>query len=87
MCLGEVAEVLQLLPGPGALVRSEARTTTVSLLALDGTVAVGDWVVCHSGFALNRLTAQESHEATAIRGIHTEATSATAESTTKGEER
>lgn len=87
MCLGEVAEVLQLLPGPRALVRSDARTATVSLLALDGTVAVGDWVVCHSGFALNRVTAHEAHEAIATRGLQTEATSATAESTTKGEER
>lgn len=67
MCLGELAEVLQLVGGSAALVRSEARTVTVSLLTLDDEVATGDWVVCHSGFALSRLTPEEAREAAAIR--------------------
>lgn len=67
MCLGEVALVLELAPGGSALVRSGERTTTVSLLTLDDGVAPGDWVVCHSGFALGRVTAEEAAEATAIR--------------------
>jgi hydrogenase expression/formation protein HypC len=67
MCLGELAEVLQLVGPSAALVRSEARTVTVSLLTLDDAVAPGDWVVCHSGFALSRLTPDEAHDAAAIR--------------------
>lgn len=67
MCLGELAEVLQLTGDSAALVRSEARTVTVSLLTLDDAVAPGDWVVCHSGFALSRLTPVEARDAAAIR--------------------
>ncbi|GAA2162938.1 HypC/HybG/HupF family hydrogenase formation chaperone [Pedococcus bigeumensis] len=67
MCLGELAEVLQVGPGPRALVRAGRRPTTVSLLTLEEPVAAGDWVVCHSGFALSRVTATEAAEAAAIR--------------------
>ena len=67
MCLGDVALVLELVPGGSALVRCGPRTTTVSLLTLDDDVAPGDWVVCHSGFALGRVSAAEAAEATAIR--------------------
>lgn len=67
MCLGEIAEVLQVGPGPRGVVRSDGRTATVSLLTLDEPVAAGDWVVCHSGFALSRVTATEAAEAAAIR--------------------
>lgn len=67
MCLGELAEVLQLAGDSAALVRSEVRTLTVSLLTLDDAVAPGDWVVCHSGFALGRLTPEEARDAAAIR--------------------
>ncbi|HYN67585.1 MAG TPA: HypC/HybG/HupF family hydrogenase formation chaperone [Ornithinibacter sp.] len=67
MCLGEVAQVVALGPDSSAVVRSRQRTATVSLLTLDEPVAPGDWVVCHSGFALGRVTAEEATEATAIR--------------------
>ena len=66
MCLGDLAEVLDVAP-PRAVVRTEARTVAVSLLTLDEPVAPGDWVVCHSGFALRRLTAEEAREAAALR--------------------
>ncbi len=52
---------------PSALVRSRQRTATVSLLTLDEAVAPGDWVVCHSGFALGRVTPEMAAEATEIR--------------------
>lgn len=67
MCLGEVAQVVQLGPDSSALVRSAQRTGTVSLLTLGEVVAPGDWVVCHSGFALARVSAEEAAEATALR--------------------
>lgn len=87
MCLGDVAEVRRLLPGDKALIRSGTRTGTVSLLTLDDHVAVGDWVLCHSGFALHRVTAREAHEAIRLRGHHTPAAPATARATTTEEER
>ena len=71
MCLGEVAQVVRLGPGSSALVRSAQRTATVSLLTLAEVVAPGDWVVCHSGFALARVSAEEAAEATAIRATDT----------------
>ena len=67
MCLGEVAQVVEVRPGSRALVRSRQRTATVSLLTLDDAVGPGDWVLCHSGFALGRLTAEEAAVATEIR--------------------
>lgn len=70
MCLGEVAQVVQLGPGSSALVRSAQRTATVSLLTLAEVVGPGDWVVCHSGFALARVSAAEAAEARAIRATH-----------------
>ena len=67
MCLGDIAQVLELGPGSTAVVRAGPRTTTVSLVTLDGPVVTGDWLVCHSGFALAHVTAEEAVEATAIR--------------------
>ena len=67
MCLGELAEVLEARDGQTVLVRSPGRTATVSLLTLDGPVAPGDWLLCHSGFALRRLTPQEAHDAASLR--------------------
>lgn len=67
MCLGELGEVVELTPDRTALVRCDGRSATVSLLTLDEAVAPGDWVLCHSGFALSRVTAEEAGEAAAIR--------------------
>ncbi|MDF2092174.1 HypC/HybG/HupF family hydrogenase formation chaperone [Knoellia sp. 3-2P3] len=67
MCLGELAEVLEAPDARTAVVRSSVRTLTVSLLTIEGPVAPGDWLLCHSGFALRRLTPQEAHEAAALR--------------------
>lgn len=67
MCLGELTEVIEVGTSGAALVRSPGRTTTVSLLTLDGSVAPGDWLLCHSGFALRRLTPQEAHDAAVLR--------------------
>ncbi|HEY7723129.1 MAG TPA: HypC/HybG/HupF family hydrogenase formation chaperone [Pedococcus sp.] len=71
MCLGELAEVIELRPGGAALVRSDQRTSTVSLLVLDVPVSAGDWVVCHSGFALSRVSAEQARDAAALRATIT----------------
>ena len=67
MCLGDLGQVVELEPGQSALVRSAGRTTRVSLLTLEDPVAIGDWVVCHSGFALSRITPEAALEAAALR--------------------
>jgi len=79
MCLGEIARVVELGPESTALVRSLQRDSRVSLLTLDGPVAVGEWLVCHSGFALGRVSADEARAASSIRATTaTATTSATA---------
>ena len=67
MCLGMVCQAVAVLDGEVALVRSGDRELPASLLALDGPVAPGDWLMVHAGFALGRLTAQQAEEALAIR--------------------
>ena len=66
MCLGELAEVIEVVTDD-AVVTGAGRTRTVSLLTLIEAVTPGDWVVIHSGFALARVTAEEAREATALR--------------------
>ena len=67
MCLGDVAEVLELRANGRAVVRAGGRTLETSLLTLGSPVAAGDWLLVHSGFALARLSAAEAEEALAIR--------------------
>jgi hydrogenase assembly chaperone HypC/HupF len=67
MCLGEICEVTEVRPGGRALVRGERRVQEVLLMTVGGSVAPGDWLVCHSGFALKRISAEEAQEARAIR--------------------
>ena len=67
MCLGDLGQVLEVRAGPTAVVRTGLRTVTVSLLTLDEPVSPGDWVLCHSGFALSLLTREQADEAAAIR--------------------
>lgn len=68
MCLGEVVQVVEVVPDGLVLARAGTRTLQVSLLTLDGPVVPGDWVLAHSGFALARLTAVEALEARTLRG-------------------
>ena len=68
MCLGEVVQVVEVVPDGLVLARAGTRTLQVSLLTLDGPVVPGDWVLAHSGFALARLTAAEALEARTLRG-------------------
>lgn len=67
MCLGQIGQVVGLDGAGRATVRSGAQELTVALLTLDEPAAVGDWLVVHSGFALQRLSAEEAEDALAIR--------------------
>lgn len=67
MCLGELVEVTGVDAAATAEVVRDGRHATVSLMVLDVPVVVGDWLVVHAGFALERLTADEAREAALIR--------------------
>ena len=67
MCLGELAEVIELSGPADALVSGGGRTRNVSLLTLTEPATPGDWVVVHCGFALARLTADEARAAVHLR--------------------
>ena len=69
MCLGELVEVVHVGPATAEVTRG-GRRVTVSLLTLEDPVAVGDWLVVHAGFALERVTPAEAHEAARIRAAN-----------------
>lgn len=66
MCLGEIGRLVE-VRGDVGIVALPDRIADVSLVTLDDVVVVGDWVVVHSGFALERLSADEAAEALALR--------------------
>jgi hydrogenase assembly chaperone HypC/HupF len=55
MCVALACRVIEVRDDTAVVARDGA-TTTVSLLAADGDVAVGEWVLVHSGLVLGRLT-------------------------------
>lgn len=67
MCLGDLAQVTDLVDERTVRARVGERVVTISLLTLDGPVAPGEWLQVHSGFALARLTEEERLEADRIR--------------------
>lgn len=71
MCLSELGPVLSIDDGTGtAEVDLAGRTSKVSLapLVLDGTrVAPGDWLLVHTGLAVELLDAAEAAEIMANR--------------------
>jgi hydrogenase expression/formation protein HypC len=69
MCLGLAGQVV----GPtdeadlmDVEVAGVVRPINVALL--DGHLSAGDWILIHSGFALDRMTAEEAHDAMAVLG-------------------
>ena len=67
MCLGEIAQVTDVVDDRTVRARVGERVVTVSLLTLDGPASPGEWLQVHSGFALARLTEEERREAELIR--------------------
>lgn len=67
MCLGEISRVVGLAGDSTAEVETQVRRLRVSLLTLQTPVEVGDWVLVHSGFALERLEPEAALEALRIR--------------------
>lgn len=68
MCLGEIAQVQEIVAPDSVKVRSGERMSTVSTILLDEPVVAGTWVVAHCGFALAVLTESDAREALELRG-------------------
>lgn len=61
MCLAIPAQVVELLEYDGAVVEVGGVRKEISLALVDG-VAVGDYVIVHVGYALNRLDPEEAEK-------------------------
>jgi len=59
MCLAVPVQVVELLPGEMARVDAGGVRKEVSLALVDG-VAVGDYVILHVGYALQKLDPDEA---------------------------
>ena len=65
MCLAIPARVVELLPGEMARIEVGGVRKDCSLALVDG-VAVGDYVVLHVGYAIQRLDAAEAERTLAL---------------------
>lgn len=65
MCLAIPAQVVELLDNDGAVVELGGVRKEISLALVDG-VAVGDYVIVHVGYALNRLDPEEAEKTLAL---------------------
>ena len=64
MCLAIPLQVME-LDGNRGLVRASGLELEVALDLVEG-VELGDWVIVHAGFAIQRLSADEALETLAI---------------------
>jgi hydrogenase expression/formation protein HypC len=70
MCLGVPGRVIERLGEHAALVDLDGTTREISLavLTLDGrAVDTGDWVMCHTGFAVELVDPAEAEGIVALR--------------------
>lgn len=65
MCLAIPARVAEILENDMAIVDVGGVRKTISLALVDG-VAVGDYVIVHVGYALNRLDPEEAAKTLAL---------------------
>jgi len=65
MCLAIPARVAEILEGDQAIVDLGGVRKDVSLALVDG-VQVGDYVIVHVGYALNKLDAEEAQRTLAL---------------------
>ena len=61
MCLAIPAQVVELRPDDNALVDLAGVRKEISLALVEG-VAVGDYVIVHVGYALNKLDSDEAEK-------------------------
>ena len=65
MCLAIPARVAELLEGDAAIVDLGGVRKEISLALVDA-VSVGDYVIVHVGYALNKLDAEEAAKTLAL---------------------
>jgi hydrogenase expression/formation protein HypC len=65
MCLAIPVRVVELLEGDEATVDAGGVRKRISLALVDD-VSVGDYVILHVGYALNRLSAEEAERTLAL---------------------
>jgi hydrogenase expression/formation protein HypC len=65
MCLAIPARVVELSGGDDAVVEMGGVRKSISLALVEG-VGVGDWVIVHVGYALNRLDPEEAERTLAL---------------------
>ena len=65
MCLAVPVRVAEVLPDGNAVVEVGGVRSRVSLSLVDG-VGVGDYVIVHAGFAINRLDVAEAEKSLAL---------------------
>ncbi|MBO0844009.1 MAG: HypC/HybG/HupF family hydrogenase formation chaperone [Nocardioides sp.] len=69
MCLGLPGRVVELSDdGDTAMVDVAGMTREINVGLLPEPVTVGDYILIHSGFALERMTAEEARDALDILG-------------------
>lgn len=69
MCLGLAGRVVSLTTEPDlAEVDVAGVVRPINIGLLDGPLEVGQWILIHSGFALERMSAAEAHDAMAVLG-------------------
>ncbi len=69
MCLGVPGKVLEITAGPAGMTMGKVSFGGVAkevCLAYTPEVEVGDYVIVHAGFALNKLDEQEAQEVFAL---------------------
>ncbi|MCU1655448.1 MAG: hydrogenase assembly chaperone HypC/HupF [Pseudonocardiales bacterium] len=67
MCLGIPGRIVEIGPGSDlARVDVAGVVRDISLGLLDGPWAPGDYILIHSGFALERMTAEEARDALTV---------------------
>ena len=69
MCTSEPCRVVELDGAGAAVVEQGGRRQRVLLVGTDEPVALGDWVLVHSGLVLRRL---DDEEAAATRAVWAE---------------
>jgi hydrogenase expression/formation protein HypC len=63
MCLGIPAQIVEIVDSEGGLAKAEISGVRRAVsIALCPEAGVGDWVLVHVGFALERIDEQQAHE-------------------------
>ncbi|HEX8964794.1 MAG TPA: HypC/HybG/HupF family hydrogenase formation chaperone [Rhodocyclaceae bacterium] len=65
MCLAIPARVVEILDGDNAVVNLGGVKKEISLALVEG-VAIGDYVIVHVGYALNKLDPEEAEKTLAL---------------------